>query len=102
MKKVVTCLLIIMNVCACVCLAYFGYIFVSGSTIVDNPEAMLPMERWDLGGWALTIGTVPLIIANVLGYFFIQLGNKKSRLIIFIPSIICIGLVACYWIKSLA
>jgi len=63
---------------------------------------MLPMERWERGGWALTIGTVPLIIANVLGYFFIQLGNKKSRLIIFIPSIICIGLVACYWIKSLA
>ncbi len=100
MKKAITCLLIILNICACLCLIYFGCLFVSGSTIVDYPEAMLPMERWDRGGWALTIGTVPLIIANVLGYFFIQLGNKKSRLLIFVPSIVCIGLVVCYLIKS--
>jgi len=101
MKKVISCLLIVLNVCACLCLVYFGWLFVSGSTVVDYPDAMLPVERWDRGGWALTMGTVPLLIANGLGYFFIRLGNRKSRLLIFIPSIICIALVACYWIKSL-
>lgn len=102
MKRVFTWLLILLNICGCLCLTYFGFLFVSGNTIVDAPDAMLPMERWERGGFALTIGTIPLIIANALGYAFIQCGNKKSRLLIFIPSIVCIGLVACYWIKSFA
>ena len=72
MKKVVTGLLILLNICGCLCLAYFGYLFVSGSAIVDAPDAMIPMERW----------------------------KQKSRLLLFIPSIACIGVAACYWIKS--
>ncbi len=102
MKKIVSWLVITLNICACFCLIYFGCLFVSGSTVVDYPDAMLPMERWDRGGWALTIGLIPLIIANVLGYNFIQFGNRKKRLLIFIPSIVCVVLVACYWIKSFA
>ena len=101
MKSIVTWCLVFLNVCACLCLIYFGYLYISGSTVVDAPDAMIPMERWDRGGAALTIGTIPLIIANSLGYAFIQLGNKKSRLIVFIPSIVCIGLVVSYLMKSL-
>lgn len=100
MKKVVTGLLILLNICGCLCLAYFGYLFVSGSAIVDAPDAMIPMERWERGGLALTIGAIPLIITNTLGYVMLSCGNKKSRLLLFIPSIVCIGLAACYWIKS--
>ena len=48
MKKVVTGLLILLNICGCLCLAYFGYLFVSGSAIVDAPDAMIPMERGGL------------------------------------------------------
>ena len=100
MEKASTWFFIALNVCAVFCLIYFGFLFVSGSTAVDYPDAMLPLERWDRGGWALTIGTIPLIIANTLGYFFIQLGSRRSRSLIFVPSVVCIVLVAWYLIKS--
>ena len=100
MKKVISLLLIILNICGCLCLIYFGCLFVSGSTAVDYPDAMLQLERWDRGGRALTIGLIPLVIANVTGYLFIRTKSKKTRLLIFIPSIVCVVLVACYLIKS--
>ncbi|WP_028243737.1 hypothetical protein [Pseudobutyrivibrio ruminis] len=75
--------------------------FLFGGTIVDAPDAMLPMERCVRGGWLLTIGMIPIIIANILGYGYIQFVNKKNRLLIFIPSIICIILVACFWVKEI-
>jgi len=101
MKNVLSWLLILLNAIGCLCLAYSSYLFLSGSTIVDAPDAMLPMERWDRGGWLLTIGMIPLIITNIFSYGYIQFGNKKNRLLIFIPSVICIILVACYWVKGI-
>lgn len=101
-KKVSEWLLILVNICACFCLVYFGYLFLSGNTTVDYPDAMLPMERWERGGSALTIGMIPLMTVNTAAYKLIQTGTKKSRLPFFIPSVVCIGLVACYWIKSLS
>lgn len=102
MKKIAIELLVLVNLCGCLCLVYFGASFISGSVIIDFPAAMLPMERWERGGLALTAGALPLIIANTLGYVFLPFGDKKSRLLIFIPSIVCIALVICYWAKSLA
>lgn len=101
MKKGLSWLLILLNAIGCLCLAYSSYLFLSGSTIVDAPDAMLPMERWERGGCLLTIGMIPLIITNIFGYGYIQFGNKKNRLLIFIPSVICIILVACFWMKSI-
>ena len=100
MKNISSWLLILLNAVGCLYLVYCGYLFLSGSTVVDASDAMLPMERWERGGWLLTIGTIPLIIANVLGYEFIQYGSKKYRRFIFIPSVICIILVACFWMKG--
>lgn len=100
-KKRTTWILIICNAFWLLWLMYWSYLFISGSPVVDNPDAMLPLERWDRGGWMLTIGVIPLIIVNSLGYVYIQLGTKKSRLLLFIPSIVCVGLVVCYWFKSL-
>ncbi len=97
MKKITNLMLIILNLCACACLLYFGYLFVSGSDVVAYPDAMIPMKDWERGGMALTMGLFPLFIANLLGYLYIQLGSKKMRRILFIPSLVCLGLVACYW-----
>ena len=90
-------MLIILNLCACACLLYFGYLFVSGSDVLAYPYAMIPMQDWERGGMALTMGLFPLFIANLLGYLYIQLGSKKMRRILFIPSLVCLGLVVCYW-----
>ncbi len=101
MRKIMNGLVISINLFGIICLIYYGSLFLSGSTIVDMPDAMLPMERWDRGGMALTIGLLPMILANTLGYEVIQLGDRKSRLVLFIPSIICGGLVVAYWGKDL-
>ena len=101
MKNRLSWLLVLLNAIGCLCLAYSSYLFLSGSTIVDAPDAMLPMERWERGGWLLTIGMIPLIITIIFGYGYIQFGNKKNRLLIFIPSVICIILVACFWVKGI-
>ncbi len=100
MEKAISVILILVNLVGMICLVYYGRLFLSGNTIVDAPDAMLPMSRWDRGGISLTLGFIPLLIANILGHIFIQMGSKKSRLIIFIPSIICFGLVVAYWMKS--
>ncbi|MBR5636508.1 MAG: hypothetical protein IKW81_06225 [Pseudobutyrivibrio sp.] len=97
MKKITNLMLIILNLCASACLLYFGYLFVSGSDVVAYPDAMIPMKDWERGGMALTMGLFPLFIANLLGYLYIQLGSKKMRRILFIPSLVCLGLVVCYW-----
>ncbi len=101
MKNALSWLLILLNPIGCLCLTYSSYLFLFGGTIVDAPNAMLPMERWERGGWLLTIGMIPLIITNIFGYRYIQFGNKKNRLLIFIPSVICIILVACFWVKGI-
>lgn len=55
-KKRTTWILIICNAFWLLWLMYWSYLFISGSPVVDNPDAMLPLERWDRGGWMLTIG----------------------------------------------
>ena len=64
---------------------------------------MLPFERWDAGGMALTIGVLPLLTANALAgaYLGDRRLKKPVRLFFFLPSILCMGIVAHYWFTSL-
>ena len=101
-NKVFRVLIIIVNVIGVLCLLYFGYLYLSHDTFVPNPEAMLPMERWDGAGWALTVGLLPLIIANVLGFIAFRDRRTTARFLWFVPGIICLVLVISYWIYSLA
>lgn len=101
-NKVFRVLIIIVNVIGVLCLLYFGYLYLSHNTFVPNPEAMLPMERWDGAGWALTIGLLPLFIANVLGFIAFRDKRTAARFLWFVPGIVCLVLVISYWIYSLA
>ncbi len=49
------------------------------------------------------MGFIPLLIANILGFIYVEKTKIKMplRLLFFIPSIICICLVISYWITSL-
>ena len=101
-NKVFRVLIIIVNVIGVLCLLYFGYLYLSHDTFVPNPEAMLPMERWDGGGWVLTIGLLPLFIANALGFIAFRDRRTAARFLWFVPGIVCLVLVISYWIYSLA
>ena len=101
-KKIYRILIIIVNIIGVLCLLYFGYLYLSHDIFVPNPEAMLPMERWDGAGLILTIGLVPLVIANLFGFIAYKDRKPVIRLIWFLPAAVCFVLVASYWIYSLA
>ena len=101
-NKVFRALIIILNTIGVLCLLYFGYLYLSHDTFVPNPEAMLPMERWDGAGWALTLGLLPLFIANALGFIAFRDRRTAARFLWFVPGIVCLVLVISYWIYSLA
>ena len=100
-NKVFRVLIITVNIIGVLCLLYFGYLYLSHDTFVPNPEAMLPMERWDGAGWALTISLLPLFIANALGFIAFRDRRAATRFLWFTPGIICLVLVISYWICSL-
>lgn len=95
-------LIIIINFIGVICLIYFAVPYLAHSTIITNPDAMLPAEAWDRSGMILTFGFVPLLAANVLAYIVVKMKQKYVRILFFIPSVTCFIIVISYWITSLA
>lgn len=89
----------VINAIGVICLIYFAILYLSHSTYIVNPNAMLPMENWERAGMMLTIGVIPMFIANILGFLYIlKEKNIFMRLLFFIPSLLEIGFVVHYWI----
>ncbi|HHV28144.1 MAG TPA: hypothetical protein GXX73_00790 [Clostridium sp.] len=100
-NKLVQLAVVVINIFGVLCLIYFAIPYVTHNTVVQNPDAMLPAEAWDAAGMTLTIGLIPLVIANVLGFVFVKNKKKLARLLWFIPSIACLVMVVSYWIGSI-
>ncbi len=100
-RRILSLLIIVINAIGVICLIYFVIPYLVHSTVVANPNAMLPTEAWDMAGMALTVGFIPLLIANILGFVFIKVKQRLVRIIFFVPSIICFIIAASYWITSL-
>ena len=101
-QKIFSLLIIVINAIGVICLIYFAIPYLTHSTVVANPNAMLPAEAWDMAGMALTVGFIPLLIANILCFVFIKAKQKLVKLMFFVPSTICFIIVASYWITSFA
>ncbi|MBR2912575.1 MAG: hypothetical protein IKC40_01470, partial [Oscillospiraceae bacterium] len=69
--KIFSPLLIFLNLIGIICLVYFAIPYCAHDTYVANPDAMLPMEAWDGAGMILTIGLIPMILANTAGFLFV-------------------------------
>ena len=54
------------------CLIYFAIPYLTHNVTITNPDAMLPAEAWDNAGMALTVGFIPLLIANMLCFVFVK------------------------------
>ena len=87
---------IILNIIGIGCLIYFAIPYLRHDMSVHNPNAMLASYSWDSCGFILTLGLIPLLIANIMAYKFIDLKNNKIKLLYFIPSIICLIIVCHY------
>lgn len=101
-RKTLPLLIITINVIGIICLIYFAIPYLTHDTAIANPDAMLPAEAWDKAGMTLTLGFIPLLAANVLGFLFVKVKQKYVRFLFFIPSVICLVIVMNYWITSLA
>ena len=100
-SKVFSKFLLCLNIIGVVCLVYFAIPYLTHNTQIPHPDAMLPAERWDSAGMTLTVGTIPLFIANLLGCLFVKVKRNWNRFLFFLPSAICIAIVAHYWITSI-
>lgn len=100
-SKVFSILLLCLNLVGLVCLVYFTIPYITHNTQIAHPDAMLPAERWDSAGMTLTVGLIPLFIANLLGFLFVKVKRNRNRFLFFLPSVICVAIVAHYWISGI-
>ena len=98
--KAKSILLLCLNFVGLVCLVYFAIPYITHNTQIPHLDAMLPAERWDSAGMTLTVGFIPLFIANLLGFLFVKVKKNWIRFLFFLPSAICIVIAAHYWITS--
>ena len=91
-----------LNLLGVACLIYYAVPFLTHDTTVPNPDAMIPMTRWEGSGFVLTAGILPLLFANALGYLLLRgiKGKQRRFLLCFLPSVFCAALAAVYWIGS--
>ena len=103
-NKPFSIIILIINIIGILCLIYFAIPYLTHNTTVYHPDAMLPAEAWDSAGMTLTVGFIPLLIANILAFIYVAKESIKLplRLLYFIPSIVCVCLVISYFITALA
>lgn len=100
-RNFLSILIIALNVIGIMCLIYFAIPYLTHNVTITNPDAMLPAEAWDNAGMALTVGFIPLLIANMLCFVFVKAKQRSVRFLYFIPSVVCLLIVLSYWIPAL-
>ena len=102
-NKTLSIIILIINMIGVACLIYFAIPYLTHNTTVYHPDALLPAEAWDSAGMTLTVGFIPLLIANILAFIYVAKERIKLplRLLYFLPSLICICLIINYLIISL-
>ena len=86
----------ILNIIGVLCLVYFAIPYIMHDISIKNSNSMLSTYTWDMCGFTLTIGLIPLLIANFLAYKYLDLKYKKLKIVFYIPSIICLLIVMHY------
>lgn len=102
MKKWGTGIIIFINIVGILCLIYYAVPYILHDTSIPNPDAMLPMYRWESAAIALMIGTIPLIVANILAFIFVLKEEIRipARFLFLLPGIICLSLAASYLLND--
>jgi hypothetical protein len=79
------------------CVVYFGYLYLEHSTVIANPDAMLPMMQYEQAAWKLLIG-FPFMIASCASIEVIQKSKPLVvRLLILLPALIELALIVSFW-----
>lgn len=100
-KKTGTVLLLLLNILGLVCLIYYAAPYLTHDLTVPNPEAMLPLQRWDACGMVLTLGLLPLTAVNILAFVCVKTIKKPLRFLFLVPCVLCLLITAHYWASDL-
>ena len=95
-----TIFLITINLIGLIALIYFAIPYLTHDVTVPYPDAMLPAQAWENARMALTLGFLPLLIVNLLGFLYADIERKFARFLFLVPSVGCGILVASYWIPA--
>ena len=99
-KRILSIAFLAVNILALILLFIIGFPYLAHDTTVTNPDAMLPMEKWDSAGMLMTFAFFPILFADALGFVFSGEMTEKIylRLLHFIPALACLIMVLTYWI----
>ena len=93
--RIISIVIYFAGVAAVLCLTA---LFVFGSAIVPNPDAMLPMTLRDMSALWLAVGSLPMFLASIVFYNLNNIKNsahkKRNSFFVFLPSLICVGFAA--------
>ena len=100
-KRILFAAVCLLNLAAVVCLVYFAVPLLARDTFMPNPDAMIPMTRWEGCGTILMLGLLPMAAANALMCLTVAKGKRRLiRASCFLPLIAELALVALYLIVS--
>ncbi len=80
------------------CLLYFAIPYIFHNINIFDITGAFSSNDWLGFGYALIILIIPLIIINILAYIFVDLKNKKMKLLFFIPTVICLLCIVHYFL----
>ena len=104
MKKLGTGIIVFFNIVGIICLIYYAVPYIMHDTSIPNPDAMLPMQIWEGAGMALTVGAIPLLVANLIAFLTLwkEKIKKPVRFLFFLPGLLCVVLAISFWIADLS
>lgn len=100
-RKISSALILAVNIFGIICLIHFAVPYLTHDITIEYPSSMLPAEAWDNAGMALTVGFLPLLAANSIGFVCIKAIHKAARFLFFIPSAVCFLIAAHYWLTAM-
>lgn len=101
-NKLSETLIYIANIFGIMCMLRYAIPLITHNTNVFYADAMLPVQEWDRAGTILTMGVIPMFIANTAAYRFLLKDRIKggARKLFFLPGVICAVLVVLYFAVS--
>ena len=101
LRKILYTFVLVINIIGIICLIHFAVPYLAHDITIEYPSAMLPAEAWDNAGMALTVGFLPHLAANSIGFVCIKALHKAARFLFFIPSAVCLLIAAHYWLTAM-
>lgn len=101
LRKILFALILTINIIGLICLIHFAVPYLTHDSTIEYPFAMLPAEAWDNAGMALTIGFLPLLLANSIGFLCVKSVYRAAGFLFFVPSAVCLFIAAHYLLTAM-